>query len=706
MANIDQSQKKIPQLRRDLEIYQGPEDSDGSSTYSLYDPIRHAYFKLNWAEAMIIRTLKPGMSLKKLVERVNNTTTLQVSEQDVMLFFQQLETQGLLESRRDIKKLEAEEERGQMNWFKWFILHYLFLKIPLVNPNRFLTKTLPWAMPFLSPTAFLVYCLISLWGGLILLTRWSDFLYTFTYFFNFKGFLFYSLAIVCTKVLHELAHAYTAKKYGVNVPSMGIALLVLWPVMFTDATDAWRLHDRNKRLAISAAGIITELVLAGLATIGWAFTDSGILNSIFFVIASANWISTLIINLNPALRFDGYYILMDLLGVENLQSRAFNLARRECYRFFAGIILPNPEPKLPENTQKIMVVYAIYTWIYRIFLYTAIAMFVYFKFTKILGIFLFLLEIGIFFIWPVVHEARFLHRIGPHIQWNRRLKITLTVLTLLVAWFVLPWPHVIRAPGVTVAVENQIVYSLNKGKISEIFIKRGDSVKNGQPLLLMESHVLDNQIKLLTKEKAILEKKLFIIQESKEMLSMYLETQAKLTQAEAELKALLEQRQQNEVVATVDGNVYEWDEFLHTGQYVEENQKLGQIASINTFNVICFVQDEDIGVLKLGSKVEFRSNRTYDKFQGTITRIPPVRAQILQYPQLSSAYGGDLPVLGTGKAPMTLIESFYPVLVSLESKDSLGIGETGEVNYYGPWRSYLMSIIKYVTNVIIKESGF
>ena len=104
-----------------------------------------------------------------------------------------------------------------------------------------------------------------------------------------------------------------------RITTMGVAFLVLFPVFYTDATDARNLASRHKRLALTAAGVIAELTIAGLATIGWAFSNPGHLQSICFVLASLNWVSSLLISANLAMRFDGYYRASDLLGVQNLE---------------------------------------------------------------------------------------------------------------------------------------------------------------------------------------------------------------------------------------------------------------------------------------------------------------------------------------------------------------------------------------------------
>ena len=229
---------------------------------------------------------------------------------------------------------------------------------------------------------------------------------TFTYFFNLEGAFIYAIAIIIVKIIHEFAHAYTAKYYKLYVPTMGIAMIVLWPVLYTDVTEGWKLQKRSQRLAISFAGIAAETIVAGISTFFWGISEPGLFQSVCFVIASVTWISTLVINLNPAMRFDGYYIMCDLTGIDNLQLRAFNYTRWQLRKWLLGLDVPCPEDLVTPQRKYGMIIYTIYTWIYRLFLYTAIAVFVYYKFTKALGVFLFLVEIIVFLMLPFFSEAR------------------------------------------------------------------------------------------------------------------------------------------------------------------------------------------------------------------------------------------------------------------------------------------------------------
>ncbi len=701
-----QENQPLPMFRRDLQLFHGPDDADGSPTFNLFDPVKSQYYKLNWSQATILQSLKPGITLKQLMESVKDSTTLLIVPEDIQNFFVEAAKMGLLEMTRDSRQLAEEHEKKQIGWLQTFFLYYLFFRIPLVNPDRFLTRTLAYVKPFLSSTALLIYAGITAWGFLLLLTRWDEFFHTFTYFFNWTGAIAYAGGIFIAKIFHEFAHAYTGKKYGLRIPTMGVAFLVLFPVLYTDATDAWKLASRKKRMAITAAGVIAELTIAGLATIGWAFSSPGYFQSICFVLASLNWVSTLLININPAMRFDGYYMLSDLLGVENLSDRAFAWFRREMYRIFFGYTMNDPEPQMPRSKKRLLVVYAIYTFIYRLFLYTAVALFVYFKFTKILGIILFAVEIIVFFLWPVWYEISIYRTIRSHIKWNRRLYTTLTAVALFAVWGVLPWPHTLHFEAITRPEDGRTLYAPVEGQISDIRVERGSKVEQGELLFQISSPKNEQRMQFLERAKEVAKKKLEIAQLDTEARTHYLERQGEFARINSELEGLRGLVQRQNITAPINGTVYALDDYLRDGVFVKKDEVLAQIASSNRKEVMTFVPERDLSYWHVGQKVQFRTENRLQTASGVVKEIGPSRLHDLNYPQLAAQNKGTLPtVQDPNSRALLLVESYYPVLVELDGHEPIRLNETGQVLLKGPWTSYVGRFLGWFGSVLWRESG-
>jgi len=702
----DPKKQPLPPFRTDLKLFKGPDEATGSPTFNLFDPVQSRYFKINWTQSLLFQFFRGGMTPEELTDEINKNTTATVKVEGVLKFFQWAAHFGLLQQVKGADKIMEEVEKGKTNPFKWLLFHYLYFRIPLINPDKFLSKTMHFVKPLGSRPALFIYLATMVVAVMTLMPNFQLYIATFPYFFNMEGLAYFALGIICVKIIHEFAHAYTAKYYGIYVPTMGVAFLVLWPVLYTDVTHGWRLSNRKHRLAISAAGVASELVLAGFATIGWLMTEPGIFNSILFVVSSSSWITSLFINLNPALKFDGYYLLSDLWGIDNMQTRAFAMARWKLRSSLLGVKAPPPEEDLSRRTIRGMVVYSVYTWIYRIFLYTAIALFVYYKFTKVLGVFLFLVEILIFFVWPVVSEVKELRALRKYFTTNPRLLITTSLIIVLILWLVIPLPHTQSFPGIVTAVEQQILYAPYSGEIDQLLIARGDDVVSGQPLIRLRSIDLNNQIKKQQVETEILQTQTNILGQSDQYRRLVGQKKAELAKAEEELKTSRERKEDMEIIAEVSGVVADWDDKLKLSQFVRQNQTFGLIIDSGQKKVVFFVPEKNQRDLYLGQPMTFTIPQPRREYSGTITKIGQARVEELEYPQLASQNYGELPTIEPEPGTFRVVESYYPVEASLdEESGELKYGNLGTATVVGPWRSLIVEFWKTVQRVLWQESG-
>jgi putative peptide zinc metalloprotease protein len=702
-----QEEQPLPRFRRDLELYRAPDEPDGSPAYSILDPISAQYYKITWGEAMILKMLRPGMKISELIVAIEGKTTLKVKPEEIMLFFEQAKRTNLLVMPKPASQVMNEWEMRKVHPLKWLLFHYLYFKVPVFNPDKFLKATLPMARFLTSRVALMLYVCVIVSGLFYLVGRLDQFLHTFPYFFSVTGVIAYSTAIIATKIIHELSHGYVAKHYDVRVPSMGLAFIIFWPVMYTDVTDSWKLDSRKQRLAISGAGVIAELVLAGLCTLGWAMTSPGVLQSIFFIVSSVTWISTLLVNINPAMRFDGYYLFSDILGVDNLQMRAFAYTRWRLRKWLLGVDIPPPEIVVERKMRIGMMAYSVYTWIYRLFLYTAIAVMIYLKFAKALGIFLFFLEIAIFLVWPFFSELKGLIQMRSVLSFNRRSIVTIIILFMLLLWAVVPWPHSRSFSSVTVPETQQVVYLPRAGAVDRVFVKRGEDVVVGQPLVRIFSKELEVGIAEIEAEKRLLETEINMLSGSLEdSRALIPEKMAERASVEEQLRGLHEQRKQNMIFSNITGTIYDWDDTVIDGQAVAKDQILGRIADLSKIYIMSFVPEEYISDLKVGREVEFTFKGEVRRIKGYVERISPIRATMLNYPQLSSLYHGDLPVMPGRNRELMMVESYYAVTITLENVDNLDIGRTGYSNIRLRWRSFFWDFLRKVWSLFWEESTF
>ena len=386
----------------------------------------------------------------------------------------------------------------------------------------------------------------------------------------------------------------------------------------------------------------------------------------------------------------------------------FIVARWKLREWLLGFKLPPPEENLSEERTAGMVVYSVATWTYRLFLYTAIALFVYYQFTKSLGIFLFMLEVIIFFIWPVVWEFQALKERWPYFKRNSRASITAGVIAIIAAWFIVPLPHTLTFPAIVIAEEEQNLYSPIDGMVSAIYINRDDVVKKNQ--LIME--VIDPK---LTYEKAAIQAKKsqaeaeYQVGISKEESRPFLsESQAEIETQSQRLNEVSNRIDSGKITSLIDGKISLWDTTLKPGTYIARDRPFGKIATENKLQVIALVPERDINALTDNKEVKFHINLPPETLNGKVIRLNPNRLSQLKHQALASIYHGDIPTTEdkkTGK--MRIVPTYYPVLVELEkSPEQPRIGQTGSIRVVGPWRSLAWEGLKNVMNLFWRESGF
>ena len=268
--------------------------------------------------------------------------------------------------------------------------------------------------------------------------------------------------------------------------------------------DAWRLVSRRQRLLIGAAGVLTELGLALIATFLWSFLPDGPARSATFLVATTTWITSVAINASPFMRFDGYYVLSDWLAVSNLQPRSFALARWHLRRTMFGFDDPPPEA-FPPRQRLILLAYAWITWTYRLLLFLGIATLVYHFVIKVLGIFLFIVEIGWFVLRPFFSEFAEWAKRRRQFRPNHNLFLTLTGAVGLLLLAVMPWHSRVSVPAVLRAADYATLFPPVPARIQAMDAIPGRAVAAGDMLYRLEAPELEFQLRSASQKQQLLE---------------------------------------------------------------------------------------------------------------------------------------------------------------------------------------------------------
>jgi len=394
------------------------------------------------------------------------------------------ETEQLLRRGRDRLKKKVQQQ----------LIGIMYFKIRLLNPDRLLTALEPIFRPLIGRVGLL------LWIGLIvtalvrnIIPHFSELasrVDTVTAPSNW-GWLI--VVFILTKAIHETGHGLICKRFGGQVPEFGVMMLVLFPAPYVDASACWAFPSKWRRMAVGAGGMIFELTVAAVCSFVWvsrkeagAGSDDLVRQIMYNAMFTAS-VSTVLFNANPLMRFDGYYMLADLLEVPNLAQRSNKMLQYLFQKYLFGIKQATPPSSL-RGEQGVLIAYGIASGIYRIFLFFSITLYVLGKFFAI-GAMLAVWSAAAWFVLPV----------GAYIHWlasspqliDKRLRtIAITLLLLAVTligvgW--IPFPDYRRTMGVVETTQRSIVYVGTDGFVDVVHVKPGDTVREGDPIMTLSS---------------------------------------------------------------------------------------------------------------------------------------------------------------------------------------------------------------------------
>ncbi|WP_010286374.1 site-2 protease family protein, partial [Pectobacterium brasiliense] len=338
----------LPPLRADLQLAESAPGINGAPQWVLSDPITGRYFTLTPSAIRLLRHWSLRQP-QQILAAANSEPGLPLRVKELEQLMQFLRQHDLVAASDPEQRQRYLGKAHAMRTSLWkSVLHqYLFFRIPLWRPDPVLNRCWPWLQRYGTPFLIWVFPFILLLGLFLVSRDWVRYTHSFPHLFSLSGMAVFGISLVFAKFIHELGHAFMAKRAGCRVQSMGVAFIVLFPLFYTDTTDAWKLKDRQARLLIGAGGILAELMLAVIALLAWALLPDGPARTAAFMLSSATWLTTLVVNLNPLMRFDGYFLLSDFWRVENLQERAYALCRWRLRESLFGHGHPAPENLSP-----------------------------------------------------------------------------------------------------------------------------------------------------------------------------------------------------------------------------------------------------------------------------------------------------------------------------------------------------------------------
>jgi len=698
-----------PKLRVDLVPYHQT-DTATQKRVVLRDTVSQRYYQLSEYEYTFLKMLDGSTTVEEAVERLKEgghyyelaharQITVKASQLGLLL--------GTLHGSAKFQVQQKERIRKAAK--TKFLSSVYFLFIPVLNPDDFLERTLWIFKSVANKWTGMLFAAAAPGALYLIVSGISRIHFEYLFFFNFENLLFLWFTIALTKLFHEFAHAYTAKSYGLYVPEMGVAFLIFFPCLYCNTTDAWQLADRRQRAAIAGAGILAEAALAIVATYIWYFTRPGMVNSLAFYLMAVSFTSTLLFNGNPLLKFDGYFLLIDLLGLPNLYTNSFKHLKYLFWNRAMGLDRVSGIANT-HGQSAIFTVYGVCAFIYRISLYSGLAIGVYYRFDKVLGILLGLLAVGLFMVRPVLIGTTNLYKSKKELKPRfAGLAALFGILVVVAVPACMPWSSRSVYPCFVGSQKTQKLTVPLHTLVNQVFIRDGDAVKKGQTLFRLDTSLLELKLRQAEIQRKIVEKEMQMLLLDEKLMSQAEGKEVELRQVHDEIDHLKDQLMLARTSATApfDGVVTSLEPTLQEGFQPGEGVVVGDLKSLKECAVHALVPATDIHSLREGDPVEIWLPVGVGRLiRKQINSIKSYSEADLGNSPFSSRFGGEVATEIRGEKQQDVpLEALYDCSVNVvNDADEPLLGMTGRMAVYSPPKSILVRFYEEAIRTINKEA--
>jgi len=675
-------------LRPDVELIRGKPPL-------LFDRGSDAYFKVSREMLSVLAFLTESMPVSQFLERLNRNGVSITKEQlfQLLAFLQQnnllIPEYGYIGVKR-----EQQAQIREKTAFLRFSAAYLFFRLPPWRPEKFFEKIGPYVSWLASKWMLLLLALPALAGYLLMIRDFGNIRTTFLDTLSWVGLAKYFAAILFLKFVHESAHSLAAIHFHCRVRGIGLGFMVFYPRLYTDTTDSWRL-PRRERLLIDAAGIIIELLLGGIAVLLWTYLPPGAWKSTMFYIFAVSTISTLLVNGNPCIRYDGYYILCDLVNIENLMSRSSEYIKQFWRWHFLRLgAKPHQEHGL------FLLGFGVCSFLYRIFLYTSIILVIYHNFVKALAVAMMILELYSILIYPFWREIRTVRALSKRSAGKARRYLGGTVLLILAAILFFPFTWNVSLPAETVPAQRMLVTIAESGYLVAPLPRRAVPVGKNEVLFRLVSPQLETAIERLAGMRKH-DEILYELQrlDGKRFAESPV-TAEKVASDRLSMEELLRRRSDLTVRAGMNGIFVPRLPDLSRGAYLSKGQQTGEVVS-EKLMLYAYATDRDIGKLNVGDSAVVSVRNRLKSYSAKISSVSRIAARLTDSPLLQH-FGGPVPVYmeegGLGR--YSSVQALYRVELTFDETPELSSGRVANVKVrrseqlYKPLMQFLLSVFR------------
>jgi putative peptide zinc metalloprotease protein len=693
-------------LRRRGDLVVNRQVYQGQAWWVVKDPISLHYFRFRPEEYALLDMLDGRTSLDALKEQFEaRFPPRRITVDELSRFIATLHRSGLVIGDRPGQGPQLFERRRQRIWREWmaWLANIMSMRFRGIDPDWLLERLDPWFGWLFSPPAIAAALVFVASALLLVLVNFDVFrakLPEFHQFFAAGNWLYLAVALGVTKILHEFGHGLSCKHYGGECHEMGMMLLVFTPCLYCDVSDSWMLPSKWKRAAIGAAGMYVEVIIASIATYLWWNSHPGVFNQLCLDVMFVSSVSTILFNANPLLRYDGYYILSDVLEIPNLRQKANTILQRLASRWCLGI-KQQDDPFLPQRNLGLFALYAVASSVYGWVVTASIFLFVWNVFKpyrlEVLGQILALGAVWGLVIRPLQGIIKFFKVPGRRDEVKpKNVAVTAVVAAALAAGIALiPLPQRVWCPTELRPRGEEMVYVTVPGRLERLAVKPGAVVKRGDELARLVNVDLDLEIADLEGKATQYESRLKSLERErfsdpaagleigtvKESLASLREQLARKHQDRRELvlvaprdgvvlppMSLKSQGEQGGKLPPWSGNALS-DRNL--GATFQEGTVLCMVGEPERFEAVMVVDQSEVEFVADGQPVDLKLNSfPWQTFRGKVDQIAETHIEAGSE-RLSVKAGGSVPTETDPSGREIPISTSYEALMTLDDADAV-----------------------------------
>ncbi len=588
------------------------------------------------------------------------------------------------------RRNEQQEMMQKQQLVSW--LNPMMLRIPLFDPDYLIERATKLLGFLISPFGLLVWLTVVIAGFFQLLLNWNEFFVTRVNSFSSNDLIWIAFTSIILKLIHELAHGVVCKKYGGRIKSCGILILLMIPMPFVDVTSSWRFPNKWQRILTAAAGMLSEIFLAAIACMIWVSNGPGPVQYHAGNVIITATLLTLLFNINPLMRFDGYYMLADWLEIPNLSTHGRQWLKGASKRLFFG-----SNPSLVKETGFRSFVVKAYgllamVWFFSIAIGLSIG-----ASSLIEGFGLLIAMIGLL-LWvaiPAIKLAKYVISGTPTEKPNRVWFATASTITLacLVGFLVFcPAPSVVSAPVVVDYDPLSIVRAKASGFANTIHVVDGQHVEKGDLLISLENPELKLELKSLLIDIRISKIRSQALL-TRERLGEVLLEQETLDSMYSRQRELEEQVANLSIIAPESGTVIASNLQAEEGKYFVPGDEILSIGNRTEIHAIALTRQQDIEWVEQNPDLEIElqiwGRSENESIAGEIKHINPRARDDLPHEAFAASAGGPLAVVPRGQVEedsgeegeMMLTEPRVPLEIALSESDRKDLlpGQSGQL---------------------------